>query len=75
MYCEKGVMSDDLFTLTTKHGTLYRHNGTDILAEDDGLWVSITMVDSRDALLVDEHEWPAFVEMINAIDAARGRHE
>jgi hypothetical protein len=61
----------EIATLTTRHGTLYRHDGTDILAEDDGLWVTLTVMDSQSLLLVDKDEWPAFVEMINAIDAAR----
>lgn len=64
-------MSDDLFTLTTRHGVLYRHNGTDIAMEDDGIWVSMRPLDSEGLILVDKDEWPAFVEMINAIDAKR----
>lgn len=64
-------MSDDLLSLTTKHGTLYRHNVTDICMEDDGIWVSMRPLDAEGLLLVDKDEWPAFVEMILAIDADR----
>lgn len=60
-----------LHTLTSRHGTLYRHDDTDILSEDDGIWVSLRALDSEGLILVDKDEWPAFVEMINAIDAAR----
>ena len=60
-----------LHTLTTRHGTLYRHDDTDIMMEDDAIWVSIRTLDSEGLVLVDKDEWPAFVEMINAIDAKR----
>lgn len=60
-----------LATLTTRHGTLYRHDDTEILIADDGLWVTIGTLDGMACLLVDQPEWPAFVEMINAIDAKR----
>jgi hypothetical protein len=61
----------EIAKLTTRHGTLYRHDGTDICMDDDNLWVTISVLDIRDSILVDKDEWPAFVEMINAIDAAR----
>lgn len=60
-----------LHTLTTRHGTLYRHDDSDIAMEDDGIWVSMRPLDSEGLILVDKDEWPAFVEMINAIDAKR----
>jgi hypothetical protein len=63
----------EIATLTTRHGTLYRHDGTDILAEDDGLWVTLTVMDSQSLLLVDKDEWPAFVQMVNMIDLERMR--
>jgi len=61
----------EIATLTTRHGTLYRHDDTDICMEDDGIWVSMRPMDADGLILVDRDEWPAFVEMINAIDAAR----
>jgi hypothetical protein len=61
----------EIATLTTRHGTLYRHNDTDICIEDDGIWVSMRPLDAEGLILVDRDEWPAFVEMINTIDAAR----
>jgi hypothetical protein len=61
----------EIATLKTRHGTLYRHDSTDICMEDDGIWVSMRPLDADGLILVDKNEWPAFVEMINAIDAAR----
>jgi hypothetical protein len=64
-----------LATLTTRHGTLYRHDDTDICMEDDGIWVSMQPLDGEGLILVDRDEWPAFVEMIQAIDARRKAQE
>jgi hypothetical protein len=61
----------EIATLKTRHGTLYRHDGTDICMEDDGMWVSMRPLDAEGLIIVDKDEWPAFVEMINAIDVAR----
>ena len=58
-----------LHTLTTRHGALYRHDDSDIAMEDDGEWVSIRPMDAEGLIFVDRYEWPAFVEMILAIDA------
>ena len=63
----------EIATLTTRHGTLYRHDETDILAEDDGIWVTMTVMDGTAQLLVDSNEWPAFVQMVNIIDTAKRR--
>ena len=60
-----------LHTLITRHGTLYRHDDSDIAMEDDGILVSMRPQESEGLILVDKDEWPAFVEMINAIDAKR----
>ena len=60
-----------LQTLTSLHGTFYRHDDSDIAMEDDGIWVSMRPLDSEGLILVDNDEWPAFVEMILAIDAKR----
>lgn len=61
----------EIATLTTRHGTLYRHDDTDVLAEDDGVWVVLTVLDGTAQLLIDRHEWPAFVQLVNMIDAAK----
>jgi hypothetical protein len=60
----------EIATLTTRHGTLYRHDDTAIMIEDDGQWAEIGILGGAH-ILVDQDDWPAFVEMINAIDAAR----
>lgn len=60
-----------LHTLTTRHGTLYRHDDADIWMVDDGLLVSMRPQDCEVLMLVNKDEWPAFVEMILAIDAKR----
>jgi hypothetical protein len=61
----------EIATLTTRHGTLYRHDDTTLIMEDDGTgWLTIGPLDGN-SIVVCKEEWPAFVEMINAIDAAR----
>jgi len=61
----------EIATLTTRHGTLYRHDGTDVCMEDDGTWVSMRPFDAEGLIILYQDEWPAFVEMVNAIDASR----
>ena len=56
--------------LTTRHGTLYRHDDTEIMMEDNLGWLTIGPLDGN-SIVVSQEEWPAFVEMINAIDTAR----
>ena len=60
-------------TLTTRRGTTYAHDDTDIMIEDDGMYVTIGALDSTSAIILGDSEWPAFMAMVNAIDAARGR--
>jgi hypothetical protein len=60
-----------LASLTTRHGTLYRHDDTVIVMEDDDLWVTVTILDGSSSVLIDREEWPAFVEMVEEIDRAR----
>lgn len=35
-----------LHTLTSRHGTFYRHDESDIAMEDNGIWVSMRPLDS-----------------------------
>jgi hypothetical protein len=60
----------EIATLTTRHGTLYRHEDTELMMEDNLGWLTIGPLDGS-SIVVSKEEWPAFLEMINAIDAAR----
>lgn len=60
-----------LQTLTTRRGTTYVHDDTDIMLEDDCMYVTIGALDSTSAIILGDREWPAFIEMILAIDAKR----
>ena len=61
----------DYYTLTTKRGTTYAHDDTDIMLEDDGMYVTIGALDITSTIILGDSEWPAFVAMVNAIDAKR----
>ena len=65
----------DYYTLTTSHGTLYRHDDTDLICEDQDTCVSIGLIYGQCNIVIDTDEWNGFVAMINAIDARRKDQE